>query len=439
METIENKKEPEIEIVTEIEIVVPKKNYWKKLGPGLTTGAADDDPSGIATYSQVGSHYGFQLLWLSLFTAPLMFVVQEMCARLGMVTGRGLASNIRANYSRWVLYVCVFLLFVANVFNIGADLGAMAKGFQLLFPNTQFAILVVVFALVSLLLQIYIPYKKYAPYLKYLTFSLLSYIIVGFLVHLNWSEVLWATIIPSIDFSKDQIFLICAVLGTTISPYLFFWQSSQEVEEEIVLGRTSIVKRRGVTKDELKEMRVDSSIGMVFSNLVMFFIIAVCATTLYSSGITNITTAEEAALALKPLAGDWAFALFAFGIFGTGFLAIPILAGSASYAISESFKWKEGLSRKFNQARSFYLVIILAVLVGLAFNFMGIHPIKILLYSAVLNGLVAPVILILIVSMSSNKRIMGENANGPILKIVGWVTTSLMFLVGSATIVLLIM
>jgi len=417
------------------EIVVTKKNYWAKLGPGLTTGAADDDPSGIATYSQTGSRYGFQLLWLALFTAPLMAVVQEMCARLGLVTGRGLANNIRVYYSRKVLYLCAGLLFVANVFNIGADLGAMAKSFQLLIPQIGFAYLVIFFAAISVLLQILIPYKKYAPYLKYLTLTLLSYIAVGFLVKIDWFVVLRNTVIPTIDFSKDQIFLVCAILGTTISPYLFFWQTSQEVEEEIVIGRDTVAKRKGATKEEIKEMRVDSWVGMIYSNIVMFFIITACAVTLYANGINNINTAEEAALALRPLAGDYAFFLFAIGILGTGLLAIPVLAGSASYAISESFKWKEGLYRKYSQAKSFYAIIILAVFVGLVLNFVGLDPIKALIYSAVLNGLVAPVILFLVVSMSSNKKIMGKNANGPVLAVLGWLATSLMFLVGSATIV----
>jgi NRAMP (natural resistance-associated macrophage protein)-like metal ion transporter len=328
-------------------------DYWKTLGPGLTTGAADDDPSGIATYSQTGARYGFQLLWLALFTFPLMAVVQEMCARMGQVTGRGLAGNIRMYYSKWILYTCTVLLFIANVFNLGADLGAMAKATQLLLP-INFAVLVFVFAIVSLVLQIFTSYKVYAKYLKYLALILLSYVLTSVFVNFNSWELIRNTFIPHITFSKDQLILICAILGTTISPYLFFWQTSQEVEEEILRGKTTLeMRQEDTTREEISRMRVDVWSGMLISNIVMFFIIAVCAATLGRAGLTSVTTAADAAEALRPLAGNGAYLLFALGIIGTGMLAVPVLAGSISYAISESFNWTHGLYHRLRDAYAF--------------------------------------------------------------------------------------
>lgn len=410
--------------------------YWHNLGPGLTTGAADDDPSGIATYSQAGSSYGFQLLWLASFTFPLMAIVQEMCARIGLVTGRGLAANIRAYFPRWVLYVCTILLFVANTLNIGADLGAMAKATQLLTPTSSFALLIILFTTVSLALQIFTTYDKYAKYLKWLALILLSYVFSALMVNLDYHHLLVKTIIPSMSFTKDQIFLVTGILGTTISPYLFFWQTSQEVEEQILGGKTTLKLRQEETSSkEVKNMRLDVWSGMFLSNLVMYFIIAACAATLYSHGITNITSAEQAAKALQPIAGNEAYLLFALGIIGTGMLAVPVLAGSASYAISESFRWKQGLYRKLKDASAFYGVIIIAMLLGVVMNFVGIDPIKALLYSAVANGLIAPVILILIVLISSNGRVMGRWVNGPVTRFFGWLITLIMVVAGVATIV----
>jgi NRAMP (natural resistance-associated macrophage protein)-like metal ion transporter len=411
------------------------EDYWKTLGPGLTTGAADDDPSGIATYSQTGAQYGFQLLWLALFTFPLMAVIQEMCARIGLVTGKGLAANIKKHYSPWVLYLCGILLFAANTFNLGADLGAMAKASQLIAPDANFALLVIGFALLSLLLQIFTSYKRYARYLKYLALILFSYVLTAFAIHLNWQEIIFHTVIPTIAFSRDQIFLICAILGTTISPYLFFWQTSQEVEEEILKGKTTLAMRQAMTsKEEIKAMRIDIWSGMFISNVVMFFIIVTCAATLFSHGVTNIATAEQAAEALRPLAGNFAFFLFTLGIVGTGMLAVPVMAGSASYALSESFGWKQGLYKKFRQAHAFYGVIILSMILGLVMNFIHIDPIKALIYSAVANGLIAPIILILIVRISSNKKVMGEYANHPLANWIGWITTTLMIISGVAVV-----
>lgn len=405
-------------------------NYWHMLGPGLTTGASDDDPSGIATYSQTGAQYGFQFLWMAIFTFPLMAVVQEMCARIGLVTGRGLAGNIRTYFSKKVLYACTMLLFAANSFNIGADLGAMAKGAQLLRPSMNFAVLVIGFALVSLMLQIFTPYAHYAKYLKWLAMVLLAYIFSAILAKLNWHEVGRAAITPSFHFDKDQLLLICAILGTTISPYLFFWQTSQEIEAQIDRGRTTIVSRMGAKKKEVRHMRIDVWSGMFLSNLVMFFIIAACGGVLYKNGITNITSASQAAEALRPFAGDATYFLFAIGIIGTGLLAIPVLAGASSYAISESLGKRGGLNSKLKQAYAFYGVIIISLLVGLGMNFIGLDPIKALIYSAVGNGIVAPLILFLIVIISSNKRVMGEWVNKPHVKVLGWFVTILMSTAG---------
>lgn len=409
------------------------RRYWSILGPGLTTGASDDDPSGIATYSQAGARYGFQLLWLAAFTFPLMAMIQEMCARIGMQTGSGLASNIRQNFSKKILYGTALLLFGANAFNIGADLGAMAEGVKLLFPSMQAGWLVVFFTILSVGLQIFVSYARYAQYLKYLALILLAYIVSAILAGLDWRQVAHAALIPSITFSKDQIILICAILGTTISPYLFFWQASQEVEEEIEKGRTEAQFRKGITRKEIREMRIDVWSGMLLSNIVMFFIIAACAAILFTHGITTITSAAEAAEALRPFAGESTYFLFAFGIIGTGLLAIPVLAGSSAYVMAESFHWKTGLSKTLKQARAFYGVIIIAMLAGLVMNFIGLDPIHALIYSAVLNGLIAPVILVLIVLLSSNKAVMGNRVNSTFTNSVGWFSVALMTLAGVAT------
>ncbi|HSX15186.1 MAG TPA: divalent metal cation transporter [Candidatus Saccharimonadales bacterium] len=412
------------------------KSFWHMLGPGLTTGASDDDPSGIATYSQTGAQFGFGMLWLSLWTFPLMSVVQEMCARIGLVTGKGLAGNIRKYYSRRMLRICTFLLFAANAFNIGADLGAMAKGVQLLRPGWSFAWLVIGFGIASLMLQIFTPYERYAKYLKYLALVLLSYVASSIFAHLHWGHVLQNTVVPNFHFTKDSLLLVCAILGTTISPYLFFWQTSQEVEEQILQGKTTLKARRSATRPrEVKAMRIDVWSGMFLSNLVMFFIIAACGGILFPHGITEITSAAQAAEALKPFAGNATYWLFAIGIIGTGLLAIPVLAGSSSYAISEALGWKEGLYRKLGHAYSFYGIIIISMLAGLSLNFVGIDPIKALIYSAVANGLVAPFILYFIIRISSNKDIMGHWANRKPATIIGWATMSIMAVSGVAAIV----
>lgn len=439
------------------------EGYWKKLGPGLTTGAADDDPSGIATYSQAGSQFGNQFAWLAVFTYPLMSVVQEMCARIGLVTSRGLAANIRIHHSRWTLYILTFLLFAANTFNIGADLGAMAEATKLVFPNLSIGWLVVFFTVFSLVLQIFTSYKTYSNYLKWLALILFAYIFTALTINLDWSDIAKSVFFPQMSFSKDSILMLSAILGTTISPYLFFWQTSQEIEEKIlhgevieeytevtrtidVNGRTIEIEKNteqervpvpiiaDISSQEIKDMRLDVWSGMFISNVVMFFIIVVCSATLFASGITNIDSAAEAAEALRPLAGEKAYLLFAIGIIGTGLLAVPILAGSTSYALAESFKWTSGLHHKLKKAYAFYGVIIVSMLVGLGLNFIGLDPIKALIYSAIANCIVAPIVLIFIVKLSSDKKVMGQYVNTTPTKIAGWTITGIMAVVAIATI-----
>ena len=413
------------------------EDYWHMLGPGLTTGASDDDPSGIATYSQTGAKYGFSFLWLAPLTFPLMAVVQEMCARIGLVTGRGLAGNIRIYFSRRILIACTLLLFCANAFNIGADIGAMAKGVQLLNPLFSFSAIVITITLLSLLLQIFTPYVRYAKYLKWLAMVLLAYVFSALLAHLNWAHVLKGSLVPQLHWGKQEFILVAAILGTTISPYLFFWQTSQEVEEQILQGKTSVEERqKETTKEDIKSMRIDVWSGMFLSNVVMFFIIAACGGVLYAHGVTDIKTTAQAADALRPFAGDATYFLFAVGIIGTGFLAIPVLAGSSSYALSESFRWKEGLYRKLGEASyAFYGIIIISMLVGLGINFIGIDPIKALIYAAVGNAIAAPIILALIVLISANRKVMGKWTNKRSTTIIGWLVTLLMSAASIAAII----
>lgn len=404
------------------------KEYWHVLGPGLTTGASGNDPSGIATYSQLGAQHGFQYLWLSVWTFPLIATVQEMCARIGLVTGRGLAGNIRIFYSRQMLMLCTLLLFAANSFNIGANLGAMATAVQLLIPGLNYYVLVAGFTIISLLLLIFTPYANYARYLKWLALVMLSYIVSALLANLNWSDILAHTFIPSgISLGKTELLIVVAAIGTTISPYLFFWQTSQEVEQEILQGKTTQHMRRQATKPaEVRTMRLDVWSGMFLGNLVMFFIIAACGGILFPNGITEIKTAAQAADALRPFAGDASYFLFAIGIIGTGLLAIPVLAASSSYAIAESLGWKEGLYRNLAQARAFYGVIIISMMLGLGINFIGIDPIKALIYAGLANAMVAPIILFLIVKISSDKKFMGRWVNKRVSRYVGYGTVGFM-------------
>ena len=410
------------------------KEYWQILGPGLTTGAADDDPSGIATYSQIGAGYGFKFIWLAGFTFPLMAVVQEMCARIGLVTGRGLAGNIRKFFPKWVLILCTVLLFVANTFNIGADLGAMSEVIRLFYPTWNYFYLIVAVSVVIIILEVFVSYRQYSKYLKWLSLVLFSYILSTLLIKgLNWGDIGLAAIHPVFGFSKDEILIVTGALGTTISPYLFFWQPSQEIEEH-GQGKGMMEADNKMQNKFIKDMRIDVWSGMFLSNLVMFFIIAACAATLNANGITTIGTAAEAARALRPLAGDYSYFLFAIGIIGVGLLGIPILAGSSSYALAESFGWRQGLHYKLRQAYAFYGVIIISISIGVLLNLFGLDPIKALIYSAILNGCIAPVVMILILILSSSEKIMGRWKSGFPSKAVGIIATALMTTAGIATI-----
>ncbi len=415
------------------------EDYWYSLGPGITTGASDDDPSGIATYSQAGALFGYSLLWLAPLTFPLMVAVQEMCARIGLATGQGLAANIRTQYRASVLYVLTAIIFVTNTFNIGADLGAMAAAAQLIFPSFNFLTFLLLFTIVSLGMQIFISYANYARFLKYLTLVLLLYVATALsLDNLPWREIWTQTIWPNITWSKSIIIMICAVLGTTISPYLFFWQTSQEVESRKLAGKLSPkLRHQIVTKKEVRRMRFDVVVGMFLSNLVMFFIIVTCAAVLFPQGMA-IESAEQAALALRPLAGEQAYILFALGIIGTGLLAVPVLAGSAAYALAESFSWRSGLSRGLSHAHAFYGVIIFAMLLGMLINFIGINPIQALVYSAVLNGIVAPIILYFIVKLSGDKVLMGRWVNRKGLSWFGYGIVALMTVAAVGALVALV-
>jgi len=403
------------------------------LGPGFITGASDDDPSGIATYAQTGAQFGYQQLWTAPFSFPFMTVIQEMCGRIGLVTGRGLAGVIKKHYSRPILYIAVLVLFIANTVNIGANLGAMADVAGLLF-GIPFIFWLIGMTVLTLALEVFVSYKVYSKYLKYLAFSLFAYVLAAFVVRQNWEQIITSTIVPTFSLSDGFLLNIVAILGTTISPYLFFWQETEEVEEEVERGKIMGIGRGipKVSRRDIREMRMDTVVGMFFSNLVMFFIIATVASTLYASGIHNINTADQAAEALIPLAGNFAYLLFAAGIIGTGLLSVPILAGSASYALAEALGWREGLYRKFRQAHGFYGAITIATLVGLLVNFLHIPPFKMLYYTAVLNGIAAPPLLIIILLVSNNKKIMGGRTNSLLSNTLGTLIAVIMSLAALA-------
>jgi NRAMP (natural resistance-associated macrophage protein)-like metal ion transporter len=412
------------------------KKFFKLLGPGFITGASDDDPSGIATYAQTGAIFGYSQLWAAIYTLPFMITIQEMSGRIGVITGKGLAGVIRHHYSKKLLYFTVTLLLVANIVNIGTDLGAMAASLQLIF-NLPFILLLIVITLLTLLLEVFVSYRVYARYLKYLTLSLFAFIAVAFVLQQNWREIVFSSFVPNVSFSTDYLLNIVAILGTTISPYLFFWQAGEEVEEEVRAGKLRVMGQGipKVTKTDLKILRKDTTIGMFFSNLVMFFIIITFAATFVNSGFAEIQTASQAAAVLEPIAGNFAFLIFALAIVGTGLLAVPILAGSASYALSETFGWKEGLYRKFTKAKGFYAVIAVAIIIGFLINFTPIPPFKMLYYTAVLNGLIAPPLLFLIVLIGNNKEIMGKYTNSTFANAFGLVLALIMSLASVALIV----
>ena len=401
---------------------------WKKLGPGLITGAADDDPSGIATYSQVGAGFGYSMLWTTFLTFPLMVGIQIVSARIGRVTGNGLAANIREHYSPWVLHSLVCLLVIANTINIAADIGAMAAALKLLIGGPAH-LYGVAFAVVSLVLQVFIPFPRYAPILKLLTLSLFAYVATVFAVEVPWGDVFRSIITPSVSFETDYVVAVVAVFGTTISPYLFFWQASQEVEEQRASkGEKPLKDAPEQAREHLQRIKVDTYIGMGFSNLIAFFIMLTAAVTLHQHGVKDIQTSAQAAEALRPIAGEYAFLLFSAGIVGTGLLAVPVLAGSAAYAVAESFKWHIGLGRKLLEARGFYMILAVATLLGVMLNFTSIDPIKALFWSAVINGVIAVPIMAIMMSMAAKPEIMGKFIVTSRLQILGWLATVVMAL-----------
>ena len=404
----------------------PLQQFFKDLGPGLITGAADDDPSGISTYSVAGATFGYAGLWTALFSFPLMAAVQLMCARLGMVTGMGLAAVIRKRYSRWILWPACGLLLIANTFNIGADLGGMADAMQMV-TGVRAYFWTPLFAVAIVALLFWTSYRAMARVLKWLTLVLFAYVITAFLVHPDWPAVFRATVIPHIEWTKSFMSVLVGILGTTISPYLFFWQAAQEVEEDRELGKSTVAQRRGSTDEELAIANKDVIIGMAFSNLVMYFIILTTAATLNAHGIKKIDTAQQAAEALLPLAGQGAYWLFTLGLIGTGMLAVPVLAGSCAYAIAESARWRSAsLNRTPHQAPKFYAVIAISVLVGLALDYAGFNAIKMLFWSAVLNGVLAPPLVILVVLLTSDSKVMGKRANSPRMQLLGWLCAAVM-------------
>lgn len=388
--------------------------FWKLLGPGLVTGASDDDPSGIATYSQAGAGFGLSTLWTAMVAFPLMAAIQQMCARIGLVTNQGLTGTIKKYYPKPLLYIMLLFSFPAIIMNIGADIAAMGAVGNLLFPAINATFFCVFFTLILIALIIYLPYVKIAAALKYLCIVMIVYFIVPFLYHQDFKEILKATFIPHIEFNKEFILIIVGILGTTISPYLFFWQASVEVEE-MKHRKTHLL----VNKKIIHEMGKDVDFGMTFSGLVMYFIILTTGTVLYSSGIHQITTVQDAAMALKPLAGNFAYLLFAIGVIGTGLIAIPVLSGALSYIFAETFNLEQGLDKKFHEAKGFYTIIIISLLLGLSLNYFGISPIDALIYTAVLYGLTAPVLIAIILHISNNKQIMGMHVNGKFANLMG--------------------
>jgi NRAMP (natural resistance-associated macrophage protein)-like metal ion transporter len=398
------------------------------VGPGLVTGASDDDPSGIATYSQAGAQFGYGTLWLTLFSYPLMCAIQEISARIGRVTGVGIAANIRKAYPRPVVYAIVAMLLISSVFNLGADLGAMGESAHMLMGGPAWVHLLVM-GLISIVLQIFVPYTRYVKYLKFLVLSLMAYVVTAFLVHIDWQSALMATIVPPIKiFHGDYLTMVVAVLGTTISPYLFFWQASQEAEEVQVRPEEKPLNRAPAqAPKQLRRIRIDTYAGMAVSNAVAFFIMLTAAATLHAHGNTAIETAVQAASALEPLAGRFAYALFAAGIIVTGLLAVPVLAGAAAYAVGEAMHWRVGLEVKPARATKFYITLGVATLVGLALNFVRFDPIRSLFIAAVINGLLAAPVMALMMLMTRNPKIMGKFTLPLYLQVVGWIGTTAMF------------
>ena len=403
------------------------KRFWKVLGPGLITGASDDDPSGIATYSQAGAAFGLSTLWTSIVAFPLMAAIQQMCAKIGLVTSQGLTGALKTHYHKSVLYLMLLFSFPAIIMNIGADIAGMGAVGNLLFPAIDASFFSVFFTILLLGLIIYLPYVKIAAVLKYLCIVMLVYFIVPFLYKQDFAAIAKATFIPTIKFNKDFVAILVGILGTTISPYLFFWQASVEVEEMKNKKRHLIVNKKIIN-----DMQQDVDFGMSFSGFVMYFIILTTGTVLFNAGIHQIDTVEQAAAALKPLAGNFAYLLFAVGVIGTGLIAIPVLSGSISYIITETFGWEQGLDKKFHEAKAFYIVIAISLMLGLSLNYIGISPVKALIYTAILYGLTAPVLIAIILHISNNKKVMGNFTNSRLSNFLGFTALIIMTLAAGA-------
>jgi len=417
-------------------VITRFRQFLERLGPGLITGAADDDPSGIATYSQAGAQFGFGLLWSVFLTTPLMVGIQVVSARIGRVTGHGIARNIRDHYPRPVLWVIVSMLLIANTINIAADLGAMGEALQLVMPDGPQHGHALFFGVLAALMQIFIPYRYLAPILKWLTLSLFAYVGVLIAVDVPWAKLIAATLVPPLELTREYLMLLVAVLGTTISPYLFFWQASQEVEEQrATAGDRPLRDSSDGARLHLRRIKIDTWFGMILSNAIAFSIMLTTAVTLHGAGITDVTTSAQAAQALRPIAGDFAFMLFAAGIIGTGLLAIQVLAGSAAYAVAEAMRWPIGLGREPLEAKGFYGIIILATLLGAGVDFTDVDPIKALIWAAVLNGVIAVPIMVLMMRMAVRPEIMGAFTITPRLQRLGWVATALMAIAVAAMLV----
>ncbi|MEO8647741.1 MAG: divalent metal cation transporter [Acidobacteriota bacterium] len=402
------------------------KNIIKRLGPGLIAGASDDDPSGIGTYTQAGAAFGFATLWTAIITLPLMIVVQHICAKIGMCAGTGLAGVLREHYPRWLLYPVVLGLFAANSINIGTDIAAMAAAINLFVP-IPVTVLSIPIAVALAALMILGSYRLIVRVFKWLALSLFAYVAAAFLARPDWSAVAYSTFVPHITLSAEFMTTIVAILGTTISPYLFFWEADQEVEDEKSIGRKSEAERQGATDLELKNEKIDTVTGMVFCNVVFYFVILSAGATLHVNGHTHIESAAEAALALRPLAGELATVLFAVGLLGAGLLAIPVLSGSAAFAVSEAMGWRSGLDEKPASAKKFYAVIAISTIAGIGINFAGIEPITALFWTAVINGLVAPPLLVVVMLVSNDRRVMGDRVNGRWANLIGWLAAAIMF------------
>jgi NRAMP (natural resistance-associated macrophage protein)-like metal ion transporter len=398
------------------------KKTWSKLGPGLVTGASDDDPSGITTYTQAGSQFGFSTLWVAFFTFPLMSSIQEMCGRIGLVTGQGIAGVVKQNYHKSIIYLVALLSIPAMILNIGSNLAGMGAVANLIFPSVPVFVFTILSAVSIVLVIVYVPYRRLKEILKWLTLVLLVYLITPFLVEQDLGLILRSSLIPEIRFTKEFIGILVAILGTTISPYLFFWEASMEVEDKKYLQESYVSKNRPLPelKQQVKTMRIDNLVGMFFSNFVMYFIILTAASVLYRLNIQGVDTVEQAASALRPVAGDASYFLFAVGVIGTGFLSIPVLAGACGYVIAETFGWREGMNLKLGQAKKFYLVIVISVFIGLCLNLANINPIQALIWTAMIYGAVSPILIGLILNICNNPKIMGEFTNRRWSNILGW-------------------